>query len=162
VRAGDTEFANKDKAIVVARGSHEEIETDFRARLAKLPVITRGEIGDMVDPVKLQALQREQAARHRSRAASELQQRGALYAQRKAHYKDVAAAYAAWLKGSVGPMSSETGRILDDSTVEMAVKCESDLIGLSEDLAKYTAESTRHAAQYEWQYQKTMSEPAAR
>jgi len=41
------------------------------------------------------------------------------------------------------------------------VGLEEDLIGLSENLAKYTAEATRAAAQYERSYQDRMSEPAA-
>ena len=44
----------------------------------------------------------------------------------------------------------------------MAVGVEEDLIAVSENLAKYTAEATRYAAQYERSYQATMSELAAR
>jgi hypothetical protein len=39
---------------------------------------------------------------------------------------------------------------------------EEDLIGSSEKVAQYTTEATRHAARYEWAYQKKMSEPAAK
>jgi hypothetical protein len=73
-------------------------------------------------------------------------------------YKEVAANYTAWLKKNLGPVSSQTAQVLDDATVEMAVDCEEQLIGLSEDLAKYTAEATRDASQHEWAYQKKMSE----
>jgi len=158
MRAGDAEFANKDKAILAAPGGHDQIAKEIGARIQKLPVVGTGEAGDIVDPIKLQALQREQATRDRTRAAWELQQRAALYAQRKAQYKDVAANYTAWLKKNLGPVNSQTAQALDDATVEMAVQCEEQLIGLSEDLATYTADATRYAAQHEWAYQKKMSE----
>jgi hypothetical protein len=44
----------------------------------------------------------------------------------------------------------------------MAVDVEQDLIAVSENLARYTAEATRYAAQYERSYQARMSEPPAR
>ncbi len=161
VRAGDAEFAKKDQAILATPGGHDQIAKEIGARIQKLPVVATGEAGDMVDPVKLQALQREQATRDRTRAAWELQQRTALYAQRKAQYKEVAAAYEAWFKQNLGPINSQTAQLLDDATVEMAVHCEEELIGLSESLAKYTERATTDAAQYEQAYQKKMSEPAA-
>jgi hypothetical protein len=158
----DAVFTKKDQAILATPGGYDQIAREISARVEKLPVVATGEAGDMVDPVKLQALQREQATRERTRATWELQQRAALYGQRKARYKEVAAAYTAWLKQSLGTLSSETAQVLDDATVEMAVGIEEDLIGLSENLAKYTAEATRYAAQYERSYQDRMSEPAAR
>jgi hypothetical protein len=158
MRAGDAEFANKDKAILATPGGHDQIAKEIDARMQKLPVIGHGEAGDIVDPIKLQALERERATRDRTRATWELQQRAALYAQRKAQYKEVAANYTAWLKKNLGPVSSQTAQMLDDATVKMAVDCEEQLIGLSEDLAKYTAEATRYAAQHEWSYQKKMNE----
>jgi hypothetical protein len=91
MRAGDAAFANQDKAILAAPGGHDQIGKDIQARMQKLPIIDTSEAGDIVDPVKLQALQREQATRDRTRAAWELQQRATLYAQRKAQYKEVAA-----------------------------------------------------------------------
>lgn len=80
----DAEFAKKDKAIMATPGGHDQIAKEIRARVEKLPVVATGEAGDMVDPVKLQLLQREQATRDRARSALELQQRTALQAQRKA------------------------------------------------------------------------------
>jgi hypothetical protein len=158
----DAVFAKKDQAILATPGGYDQIAKEISARVEKLPVVATGEAGDMVDPVKLQALQREQATRERTRATWELQQRAALYGQRKARYKEVAAAYTAWLKHNLGTLSSETAQVLDDATVEMAVSVEEDLIGLSESLAKHTAEATQYAAQYERFYQMRMSEPPAR
>src|SRR2546426_6903461 len=158
MRAGDAEFAKKDQAILAAPGGHDQIAKEIGARIEKLPVIGHGEAGDIVDPIKLQALEREQVTRSRTRATWELEQRAALYAQRKVRYKEGAATYTAWLKKNLGPVSSQTAQLLDDATVEMALQCEEQLIGLSEDLAKYTAEATRYAAQHEWLYQKKMSE----
>ena len=102
--------------------------------------------------------EREQVTRSRTRATWELEQRAALYAQRKAQYKEGAATYTAWLKKNLGPVSSQTAQLMDNATVEMALQCEEQLIGLSEDLSKYAAEATRYAAQHEWLYQKKMSE----
>ena len=158
----DAAFEKKDQAILVAPGGYDQIAKEIAARVEKLPVVASGEAGDMVDPVKLQALLREQATRERTRATWELQQRAALYNQRKARYKAVAAAYTAWLKRNLGTLSSETAQVLDDATIEMAVSVEEDLIGLSENLAKYTAKATEHAAPYEQSYQMRMSEPPAR
>ena len=158
----DAAFEKKDQAILAAPGGYDQIAKEIAARVEKLPVVASGEAGDIVDPVKLQALLWEQSTRERTRATWELQQRAALYNQRKARYKAVAAAYTAWLKRNLGTLSSETAQVLDDATVEMAVSVEEDLIGLSENLAKYTAKATEHAAQYEQSYQKRMSEPPAR
>ena len=160
--ARDAEFDEKDRAILAAPGGYDEINNDIQARIAKLPVIARGEAGDIVDPVKLQILERERATRDRARAAWELQQRAALYTRRKAHYKEVAASYSAWLKRSLGPVTSQNAQLLDDATVEMAVQCEEDVLGQSEKLAQYTQEATGHAAQFEAAYQKKMSEPPAK
>jgi hypothetical protein len=158
----DPVFDKKDQAILATPGGYDQIAKEISARIEKLPVVATGEAGDMVDPVKVQALQREQATRERTRATWELQQRAALYGQRKARYKEAAAAYTAWLKQNLGPLSSQTAQVLDDATVEMAVGVEEDLIAVSENLARYAAEATRYAAQYERSYQAKMSEPAAR
>lgn len=158
----NAEFTQKDQAIMATPGGYDQIGKEIHARIEKLPVVGTGEAGDYVDPVKLQALQRELATRNRTRAAWELQQRSTLYSQRKAKTKEVAAAYTAWLKQNMGAVTTQTAQILDDATIEVAVHCEEDLIGVSEDLAKYSGEATRHAAQYEWAYQKKMSEPTVR
>jgi hypothetical protein len=158
----DQEFEKKDAAILATPGNHKQISEEVSAKIAKLPVIGTGEAGDYVDPVKVQAFQRELATRDRARSTWELQQRSALYAQRKAKYKEVAAAYTAWYKRSFTPVSSETTHILDDTTAEIALKFEQSLIDLSEKLAQYSTEATRDAANYEQWYQKKMSEPPAR
>ena len=88
MRGIDAEFAKKDQAIMATPGGYDQIAKDVGARIEKLPVIARGEGGDVVDQFKLQVLERERATRDRSRAAWELQQRAALYAQRKARYKE--------------------------------------------------------------------------
>lgn len=162
MRGIDPAFNKKDQAILATPGGYDQIAREISARIEKLPVVATGEAGDLVDPVKLQALQRERATRERTRATWELQQRAAIYRQRKAQYKEVAAAYTAWLKQNLGTLSSETAQVLDDATVEMAVSVEEELIALSENLARYTAEATRNAAHYERSYQDRMSEPAAR
>ena len=46
--------------------------------------------------------------------------------------------------------------------MEIAVRCEEELIKAAETLGKYSADITSHAAVYEKSYQKTMSEPMAK
>jgi hypothetical protein len=121
-------------------------------------MVDMGEAGPMPDPAKLKAAQREQATLDRNRAALELQQRTALYAERKAKYKEVAASYAAWLKQYRGPISDATAKLLNDATADTALSCEEELINLAENLRKYHEDTTRDAAQYEQAFQKRMSE----
>jgi hypothetical protein len=154
----DAEFAKKDQAIATGAGSHEQIAHQTRARIAKIPMVEMGEAGPMPDPAKLKAALREQATLDRNRAALELQQRTALYAERKAKYKEVAASYAAWLKQYRGPISDATAKLLNDATADTALSCEEELINLAENLRKYNEETTRDAAQYEQGYQKRISE----
>ena len=152
----DGEFVKKDRAIVAAPGSHEQIARETGAKIEKIPLVGGGE--PMRDPAKLKVVQREQATLDRNRAALELQQRTALYAQRKAQYKEVAASYAAWLKQNVGPISDATAKLLNDATADTALRCEEALINLAENLRKYNEEATRDAAQYEQAYQQRISE----
>ena len=154
----DAEFAKKDQAIATGAGSHEQIAQQTRARIAKIPMVEMGEAGPMPDPAKLKAALREQATLDRNRAALELQQRTALYAERKAKYKEVAASYAAWLKQYRGPISDATAKLLNDATADTALSCEEELINLAENLRKYHEDTTRDAAQYEQAFQKRMSE----
>jgi hypothetical protein len=154
----DAEFVKKDKAIATGAGSHEQIAQQTRARIAKIPMVEMGEAGPMPDPAKLKAALREQATLDRNRAALELQQRTALYAERKAKYKEVAASYAAWLKQNAGPVNDATAKLLNDATADTALRCEEELINLAENLRKYNEETTRDAAQYEQGYQKRISE----
>jgi hypothetical protein len=162
MHTGDEEWEKKDAAIVASPGNHKQVREDVNAKIAKLPIIGTGEAGPYVDPVKYDALLRELATRDRARSAWELQQRSALYTQRKTKYKEVAAAYTAWHKRSFTPVSSETTHIMDDSTAEMALKAEQGLIGLSEKLAQYSQEVTRDAANYEQSYQQWMRKPPAK
>jgi hypothetical protein len=159
----DVEVNNKDKEILATPGGYDAIGKDIGDKIAKLPIIGYGEAGGYVDPAKEQALRRERVTRERTRAAWELQQRTSLYTQRKAKYKEVAAAYATWLRQNLGTVdSNQTAQLLDDSTMEVAVRCEEELITAAETLGKYSADITSLAAIYENSYQKTMSEPLAK
>ena len=156
----DLEFNKKDKAVLATPGGYNEISKDIGARIAKLPIVGTGEAGSYSDPAKVQALRREGVTRERARATWELQQRTALYAQRKAKYKEVATAYVTWLRQNVGTVNSnQTAQLIDDNLMEIAVSCEEDLIKAAETLGKYSAAITSQAAIYENSYQKTMSEP---
>ena len=159
----DPEIDKKDKAILATPGGYDAIVKDIGNKIAKLPIIGYGEAGGYVDSAKEQALRREGVTRERARAAWELQQRTPLYAERKAKYKEVATAYVTWLRQNVGTVNSnQTAQLLDDGTMEIAVKCEEELIKAAENLGKYSSEITYLAAVYEGSYQKTMSEPLAK
>ncbi len=153
----DTEFQSKDRTITTAAGSHEHIRQQTNAKIAKIPMVDGGEAGPMPDPAQMRAVLREQATRDRNRAALELQQRSALYAERKARYKELAASYAAWLKQNVA-VSSATAKLLDDGSADVALQCEESLIQLAENLRKYHEDATTDAAVYEQAYHKRMSE----
>jgi hypothetical protein len=156
----DLEFNNKDKTVLATPGGYDTIRNDIGARMAKLPIIGVGEAGPYSDPAKVQALRREGATLERARATWELQQRTPLYAQRKAKYKEVATAYVTWIRQNVGTVNSnQTAQLLDDNLMEIALRCEEDLIKAAETLGKYSADITSQAAIYENSYQKTMSEP---
>jgi len=158
----DVEINNKDKAILATPGGYDQISKDVRARMAKVPMITGGE-ADFPDPAKMQPLERELVTRWRTRATWELQQRTPLYAQRKAKYKEVATAYVTWLRQNLGTVNSnQTAQLLDDSTMEIAVRCEEELIKAAENLGKYSSGATSNAAGYEKSYQQKMSEPLAK
>ncbi|MBI2680143.1 MAG: hypothetical protein HYX25_03935 [Candidatus Solibacter usitatus] len=153
----DAEFARKDQAILATPGGHDHIAKDVGARLEKVPATTIGE-ATVPDPAKVQVLQRELVTRQRTRAAFELQQRTAVFTQRRDRYKEVAAAYNTLLR-RLGGVSSQTAQLLDDASVQAAVSCEERLIQASESLAKYSADVTSDAAHYERSYQSKMSEP---
>jgi hypothetical protein len=152
----DAEFVQKDQVITTGAGSHEQIAQQTRAKIAKIPLVDGGEAGPMPDPAKLKAVQREHATLDRNRAALELRQRTALYAERKTKYKEVAASYAAWLKQYVGPINNATANLLNDATADTALRCEDELINLADNLRKYNEETTRDAALYEQSYQKRL------
>ncbi len=157
----DLEFTKREEAIRATPGGYDQISQDVGARMAKVPAVTRGEV-TMPDPVKMQPLQRELVTRQRTRAAWELQQRAALHTQRKARYKEVAAAYTTWLRQNMGGVTTQTAQLLDDAGVQAAVSCEETLIEASEKLGKYSSDATSNAAQYESSYQIKMSEPLAK
>lgn len=153
IAAIDAEFDKKDKAIRNAPGNHKDIDAAFSAKYDKLPKTNCGEAGCGPESAAVAPLERDRVTRNRARATSELSQRAALYAQRKSKYKEIAAAYIAWLKQDPGPRTSPTAQMLDDGSIDSALRAESDLIGYSERLAKYTTEVTGDAAGYEKEFQ---------
>ena len=157
IRTTEEEFAKRDAAISAAPGNHDQIGRELNAKIAKVPMIETG-VGPAHDPAKVKPLVRERAALDRTRAASELQQRTALYAERRAKYKEVAASYAAWLKQGAGPNSNTAASLMNATATDTALRCEQELIGLAENLRKYHEQTTRDAAMYEQGYQKNLKE----
>jgi hypothetical protein len=157
----DTEFDKKEKAIAGSPGNHDQIVSETKAKIAKLPIvhIAGSEMSyDGPDPVKLKVLHREQATLDHARAASELQQRTALFAERKSKYKELAASYATWLKQSPGGTNMASANMVNDFSDDAALSCEEQLIKLAESLRRYHEDSTRNAAMYEQLYQQRMAE----
>lgn len=158
----DAAFVTKDQAISKAPGSHEDIGHDIAVKISKVPVVELGEYGRDRDPEKVGALLREQATRDRDRAVLELKQRGALYTQRKAQYKELASAYDIWLKQNIGRINTSMANPLSNTNTELAVAGYEDvLITMSENLAKYSEEVTKEAARYERNYQEKLSNQSA-
>ncbi|MBS1850662.1 MAG: hypothetical protein JST79_07095 [Acidobacteria bacterium] len=154
IQSIETEFAKKDQAISDAPGNHAQIGRDIGAKIAKVPVVELGEYGHDKDPAQMQALYREQATRDRERAAAELTQRAALYEQKKSQYKEVVSAYQEWLKQNQARINPSMNDLLKGTNTELAVAgFEQGLIGLAEDLAKYSKHATQDAAGYEQNYQ---------
>lgn len=153
IAAIDAEYDKKDKVIRTAPGSHKDIDAAFQAKYDKLPKPICGEAGCGPEPTAVAPLERERVTRNRARASSELTQRAVLYGQRKAKYQELAAAYTAWLKQDKGLPTTPVAQQVDGGTIDMALRAESDLIGYSERLAKYSAEATTDAAGYEREYQ---------
>ena len=157
----DADFDKKDKAIAGSPGNHDQIASETQAKIAKLPIVHIGGgegSYDGPDPVKMKVLQRERAGLDRARAASELQQRTSLFAERKSKYKELAASYATWLKQSPGSSNMASANMVNDFSADAALSCEEQLIKLAESLRKYHEDSTRNAAMYEQLYQQKMAE----
>jgi hypothetical protein len=154
----DQEFVAKDAAITTAPGGFNKINDDINAKIKNIPLVDGGEMGQVPDPGKYRAVMIEKVTLSRNRAAWELQQRAALYTRRRAAYKQLASEYSAWLKQNPPRATGTTAQVMEDSSLETAVRCEEELIGMAERLAKYSEDSTTNAAQHEAQYQKTLAE----
>ena len=157
----EAEFEKKGKAIAASPGNHDQIAGETKAKIAKLPLVhipSDEGMYDGPDPAKVKLVYREQAGIDRARAASELQQRTALFAERKSKYKELAASYATWLKQSPGASNMVSANIVNTGSDDAALTCEEELIKLAENLRRYHEDSTRNAAMYEQLYQAKMAE----
>jgi len=163
-RLGEIEvtFTKKDQEITVAKGSHREIANDIATRMEKVPIVELGEYGRDRDPNLVVPLLREEGARHRDRAAWELQQRTALFSQRKAQYKEQIAAYRVWFKQNEARINACKPDLMRGPNPELEVAgFEEGLIGLAQTLAKYSESATKDAAHYEKAYQASLTEYGA-
>jgi hypothetical protein len=157
-RLGEIEatYARRDQAISLTPGNHRQIAEAIGDKMAKVPIVELGEYGHDRDPVKVQALEREKARMDRDRAAAELAERTKLYKQRKLEYAGLIANYQTWLKQNLGRINTSTN-FMENKNTELAVAgYEEALIGISEDLAKYSKDATRDAAMYENIYKDKM------
>lgn len=154
----DVELRRKDAAISSSKGSHQDIANEINAKIEKVPVVELGEYGHDRDPEKVTALLKEQATRDRDRATLELLQRSAIYNQRKTQYKELATEYQTWLKQNLARINTSLATPLSNTNTELDVASYEDgLIAMSENLAKYSLDTTKDAARYEKQYQDKLS-----
>lgn len=152
------DFARKDEAVSLAKGSHDDIARDISARIAKVPVIELGEYGHDRDPEKVIALQQEQAALDRQRAEWELKQRAALESEQRQQLKQLATSYENWLKQNSARINTSIGDPLHNTDTELDLAgYEDQLITMFENLAKYGQNATKEAARYEKTYQEKAS-----
>ncbi len=162
IREIDAEFTSKEQAILATQGSHQEIEREIKAKIEKVPFVSLGEAGHHRDPQRVTALHKEQATRNRDRANWELHQRSALYNQRKTRYKELVSEYQSWLKQNLTRINTSMATPLKNTNTELEVAgYEDGLIALSENLARYSQETTKDAALYEKLYHEAMSNPSA-
>jgi hypothetical protein len=157
-RMGEIEaaYARRDQAISLTPGNHQQIAQAIGEKMSRVPVVELGEYGRDRDPAQMQALEREQARLDRERAAAELAERTRLYKQRKAEYAGLIANYQAWLKQNLGRINISTNLIENKNTELTVAGYEEALIGLSEELAKYSQDAARDAAMYENIYKDKM------
>jgi hypothetical protein len=149
----EVEWLRKDQAISNTPGNHNQIMEEIGAKMAKVPVIELGEYGHDKDPVQVQALELECAKRDRDRAAQELPERIKLYQQRKAQYQELVNNYQAWLKQNQGRINTTPIEAFHNVNTELSVAGYEDaLIGLSENLAKYSMKIVGDTAGYEMGY----------
>jgi hypothetical protein len=150
ITAFENDFESRDRAISSGPGSHEEIAREFAAKLAKVPMVELGEYGHDRDPEQVAALARQQAKRDLDRAAYELVERTKLYQQRKARYQQLVAEYQMWLRQNSGRINASFGDAFNHTNSELEVAgYESEMINISERLAKYSEETTADMARYE-------------
>lgn len=149
----EVEWMRKDQAISNTPGNHTQIMNEIGDKMAKVPVIELGEYGHDKDPAQVQAWELERAKRDRDRAALELPERIKLYQQRKAQYQELVNSYQAWLKQNQGRINTTPIEALHNVNTEVAVAGYEDaLIGLSENLGKYSRKIVDETAGYEMSY----------
>jgi hypothetical protein len=149
----EVEWMRKDQAISNTPGNHTQIMNEIGDKMAKVPVIELGEYGHDKDPVQVQALELERAKRDRDRAALELPERMKLYQQRKAEYEELVNSYQSWLKQNQGRINIAPIEAFHNVNTEVSVAGYEDaLIGLSENLAKYSKKIVDDTARYEMDY----------
>ena len=149
----EVEWMRTDQAISNTPGNHTQIMNEIGDKMAKVPVIELGEYGHDKDPAQVQALELERAKRDRDRAAQELPERLKLYQQRKAQYQELVNGYQAWLKQNLGRINTTPIEAFHNVNTEVSVAAyEESLIGLSENLAKYSKKIVDETAGYEMDY----------
>ncbi len=144
-------FGEGQAAVRAAPGNHREIENNFKVKYAAIPEIVLGE-GREKDPVQVQKLMAEAAAKHRDFAAKVLAQDQILFANFQADCQRIVAEYAEYF---VAHRHEFNGDLADQlkglETETMVANFEMSLIGLGLDFVNKAKEITREAGSWERQ-----------
>lgn len=133
-----------------APGNHTEIEADFSKKYALIPEVVYGEYGRDKDIEQLTKLKLETATRHQAFAAVILKQDIEALNNLKASLKSLAAEYTQYFHAHKQDINGNmTDQIQGTETESLFAGFEMGLLGLAQDLAKYSKESVQEAAQWE-------------
>ena len=133
-----------------APGNHTEIEAEFSKKYAAIPEVVYGEYGRDKDIEQLTKLKLETAARHQAFAAVILKQDVEAIGQLKSNLKSVVAEYTQYFHTHKQDINGNLADQMQGTETEsMFANFEMGLLGLAQELAKYSKESVQEAAQWE-------------
>lgn len=138
-------------------GSHAEIEAEFWQRYNALPEIVAGEAGRMKDPELEKKLRIEIAARHRERAAADLEQYIVLLGGLKEQYKQIATAYMQFISANAYRVNGNPADLYNGTNTEFTLaNFELSLLGLGLEIIKQSRDFSWNLASWEQRYREVM------
>ncbi|MCK6693057.1 MAG: hypothetical protein L6Q97_13280 [Thermoanaerobaculia bacterium] len=141
-----------------APGNHTEIEADYSRKYAQIPEVVYGEYGRDKDIEQLTKLKLETATRHQAFAAIILKQDVESIGKLKANLKSVVAEYTQYFHTHKQDINGNMADQMQGTETEsLFANFEMGLLGLAQELAKYSRESVQEAAQWEKNLQETKS-----
>lgn len=144
------QYAQERTERLNAPDNHTEIEADFSKKYALIPEVVYGEYGRDKDIEQLSKLKLETAARHQAFAAIILKQDVEAINKLKANLKSAVAEYTQYFHARKQDINGNLADQMQGTETEsMFANFEMSLLGLAQDLAKYSRESVQEAAQWE-------------